>query len=263
MKLVLLIIDPQFDFCNPKGSLFVQGADNDMKRLADMIKKGKSYIDKIYVTLDEHNTIHIAHPVFWMDSHGNNPQPFTIISSEDLKKRKWVTTNLEMMDKAFSYVRELEKRGRYNLCIWPPHCIKGSIGATIVSELHEALQAWEVEKWRTVEIITKGENIWTEHYSAIKAEVPDPDDPKTFINHSFIENLKKADLIGIAGEALSHCVASTVKDIAEYMGEEYISRFVLLEDATSPVGGFEAFGESFKKEMVVRGMKVSNTVEFL
>jgi len=36
MNVHLLIIDPQNDFSNPQGSLFVPGADDDMKRLATM-----------------------------------------------------------------------------------------------------------------------------------------------------------------------------------------------------------------------------------
>lgn len=263
MNVALLIIDPQYDFCSPEGSLYVPGAYDDIKRLAEMIIKGKSFIDKIYVTLDEHNIIHIAHPVFWKNSQGNNPQPFTIISLDDLKSGKWVTANPEMFKKAFYYVSELEKRGRFNLCVWPPHCIKGSLGATIMPELLKAIQAWEIEKWNTADFITKGENIWTEHYSAIKAEVPDLDDPKTNINKHLIDGLKKADLIYIAGEALSHCVANTIKDIAEYIGEENISKLILLEDATSPIKGFESVAEYFKVNMISRGMRISNTRDFI
>lgn len=263
MKIDLLIIDPQHDFCHPGGSLYVEGAREDMERLASMVRREKEKIDAIHVTLDQHNTIHIAHPVFWIDSHGNHPEPFTLITMEDLKNGRWMTARPSMMERAVSYVSELEKKGRYNLCIWPPHCIKGSLGATIVPQLHEALQAWEVEKFKSINIITKGENIWTEHYSAVKAEVPDPFDPGTDINTAFIEMLREADLIGIAGEALSHCVANTVRDIVDNTGDEFISRLVLLEDATSPVKGFESLAEDFIKEMVSKGMRVISTNDFI
>lgn len=36
----------------------------------------------------------------------------------------------------------------------------------------------------------KSKNIWTEHYSAVKAEVEDPDDPKTRINAELIRAVK-------------------------------------------------------------------------
>ncbi len=259
MKIDLLVIDPQYDFCHPKGSLYVNGAQEDMDRLAEFIKNNTKNIENIHITLDEHNIIHIAHPVFWRDSSGNHPEPFTIISLKDLEQGRWNTAHSWMLEKAIEYVRELETRGRYSLCIWPPHCIKASLGATIVPELHKAIHEWEVEKFATAHIITKGENIWTEHYSALKAEVPDPSDPHTDLNKSFINKIKDADIIFVAGEALSHCVANTIRDIVDYMGNDFASRFVLLEDATSPVQGFEGLAKDFIDDMVARGMRMANT----
>ena len=40
-KNAILIIDAQYDFCNPDGALFVSGADADMQRLKKFI------IDKV------------------------------------------------------------------------------------------------------------------------------------------------------------------------------------------------------------------------
>ncbi len=68
MDLRLLIIDPQNDFCDKRGSLFVPGADKDMVHLARMIKRLKDKISDIHVTLDTHHYVDIAHPGFWVDS---------------------------------------------------------------------------------------------------------------------------------------------------------------------------------------------------
>jgi len=263
MKIDLLIIDPQYDFCHPEGSLYVYGADDDMKRLANMINRSKRKIDAIHITLDQHNIIHIAHPVFWVDPQGRHPEPFTVITLDDVIKGNWKTTKSFMMEKATSYIKELSLKGRYELSIWPPHCIIGSLGATIMPVLHEALKSWEIDRFSTVNIFTKGENIWTEHYSAIKAEVPDPFDPKTEINKTLIDALQHADFIVVAGEALSHCVANTIKDIADTLGDKYLSRIVLLDDATSPVKGFENLAADFIKDMKSKGMKISNTRDFV
>lgn len=83
-KIALLIIDGQFDFCNPQGSLFVQGADTDMVRVGDFIKKNEKRIDFIGLTMDSHQVNDISHPSFWMDKDGNYPNPFTIISVADV-----------------------------------------------------------------------------------------------------------------------------------------------------------------------------------
>jgi nicotinamidase-related amidase len=121
-----------------------------------------------------------------------------------------------------------------------------------------------------VDFVTKGSNYKTEHYSAVQADVPDPADPDTMLNQRLIETLQRADIILLSGEALSHCVANTVRDIANNFGEDNIKKMVLLRDATSPVPNppgpgapdFVKMGEDFIKEMVGRGMKVSSTVDF-
>ena len=79
MNIQLLVIDPQKDFCDPTGALYVKGAEKDMERLAAMVDKNGDKIDDIRVTLDSHQKIHIAHPICWQDAKGNHPAPFTII----------------------------------------------------------------------------------------------------------------------------------------------------------------------------------------
>ena len=44
MSNALLIIDPQNDFCNPNGTLFVSGAEEDCERLAEFIDNNSSKI---------------------------------------------------------------------------------------------------------------------------------------------------------------------------------------------------------------------------
>jgi nicotinamidase-related amidase len=79
-KNALLIIDPQVDFCDPKGKLYVNGAEKDMERVAKFILQNKEKIDYIAITLDSHRPIDISHPAFWQDCDGNHPGPFTIIT---------------------------------------------------------------------------------------------------------------------------------------------------------------------------------------
>jgi len=38
-RIDLLIIDPQVDFCDPSGALYVPGAEKDMERLSEMVKR--------------------------------------------------------------------------------------------------------------------------------------------------------------------------------------------------------------------------------
>jgi nicotinamidase-related amidase len=131
-------------------------------------------------------------------------------------------------------------------------------------ELRDALLQWERQRFTMVDYVTKGSNPWTEHYSAVCADVPDPADPGTQINTRFIQTLTEADVVAIAGEAGSHCLAYTVRDVANSFGDDsYVQRLVLLEDATSPVSGFENLQSDFIREMRGRGMQVTTTRDFL
>lgn len=262
-KLEFLIIDPQNDFCNLKGSLFVPGADEDMKRLSALLLRLQNKIDDIHVTLDSHRFVDIAHPIFWIDSEGNNPTPFTIITVDDVEQGKWTTTNPAYRKRAFEYVKALGTHNRYLLCIWPPHCLIGTWGHNVADTIQNALLNWEKGRFAVVDYVTKGSNIWTEHYSAVQADVPDAQDPGTMLNTQLIETLERADMIILSGEALSHCVANTVRDIANTFGEDNIKKMMLLEDCCSNVPGFENMGQEFVLEMAGRGMKLVKSTEFM
>ncbi len=262
-KIHLVVIDPQVDFCDPKGALYVGGADKDMQRLATMLKRLKDKIDDIHVTLDSHHLVHIAHPIFWKDSAGNPPKPFTIITAKDVRDGTWTTRMPSTFKRAKEYVEKLETNARYPLCIWPPHCLIGSMGQTVFPPLYEALMEW-CGDFATVDFVTKGSNVFTEHYSAIVADVPDASDPGTQMNVGFLNTINEADLVLLAGEARSHCLANTGRDACNYFSDDsLVKKLVLLEDATSDVGGFEKLGQDFVTDMKKRGMQVTTTKDFL
>jgi len=275
-RIELIGIDPQMDFCTTeilaedgivlrrKGALCVPGAEADMIRVAAMIKRIMPKIDDIHITLDSHHYFDVAHPIYWKDTSGKNPDPFTIISASDVENGTWTPTVSSLFKKSLEYVRALETNGKYPLCIWPPHCIIGSKYHAVVPELFEALIEWEKTQIAMVDYVTKGSNPFTEHYSAVSADVIDPQDPGTQINTKLINTLVKADIVIAFGEAGSHCLSSTIRDIVSNFGDDsYVKKIVLLTDATSPVPGFEHLQDDFIKDMVAKGMQLSTTTEFL
>lgn len=290
----LIIIDGQNDFlCPPPGpgetfvpgkhgALSVAGADQEAERLAAMINRLGRKISKIHATLDSHHPIHIAHPIFWKDEHGNHPDPFTIISADDVRQGRWTCTllgyynsdkKITFQDKALSYVEILEKNGRYPLCIWPPHCLIGTPGHNVYGPLFEAYNAWiEDQNAGFVNYVIKGDWPFTEHYSAIQADVPDPAVPKTQINADLLKDMAEADIVVWAGWAGSHCLANTGRDAVNYFGQgenPFIKKSVLLTDVCAPVGDlpgstmFHDMRENFIKEMDQRGMQLATTDTFL
>ena len=262
-KIHLIIIDPQNDFCDPNGSLFVPGADEDMKRLAAMLSRLKDKIADIHVTLDSHRKVDISHPIWWKDSGGNHPGPFTSISAADVDSGRWTTTQPSAYKRSLEYLRTLEAGGRYPHVIWPYHCLIGDGGHSVFPELSAALHDWE-DRYAMTDFLTKGSNPWTEHFSAVQAEVPDPQDQTTQVNTNLINTLEEADITLWAGEALSHCLANSVRDVAtNFSAQKYVEKMVLLTDASGNVPSFEKYGDDFVREMTAKGMQLSTTVDFL
>lgn len=259
----LVLIDPQKDFCDPSGALFAPGADADMARVATMVERLGPRLSDVHVTLDSHRKVDISHPMWWRVPGGGAPDPFSQITADDLRTGTVGTARPSMHDRTLAYLEQLERAGRYPHTIWPYHCLIGDEGHSVVPVLSDALHEWE-ERFKIVDFITKGSNPWTEHFSGVRAEVPDPADPGTQVDPGFIRTLAEADVILMAGEALSHCLANTVRDVAdELSAPEYIRKIHLLTDATSNVPGFESLGEDFVREMTARGMQCTTTTEFM
>jgi nicotinamidase-related amidase len=271
-KIRLLIVDGQQDFSierdpqNPSkryGALSVAGGEEAMERTAAMIRRAPEKFDSIHPTMDSHHVNHIAHCGLWMDKYGNHPPIYTVISASDVENGVWGPINPGWRGIFLDYVRQLEKNGRYMLCIWPVHCVIGTWGHAFHPTLADALYEWEDSQKKNLDIVTKGSNWKTEHYSAIQADVPDPNDPTTQFNTNFVQVLQTADIIPITGIALSHCVCNTVTDAADKFDPANIKKFVLLTDTCPSVGGYEHLGEKFIKDMVARGMQLSTSVDFL
>lgn len=258
----LLVIDPQNDFCDPQGSLSVPGADADIDRLAVMVRRLKDRLTDVHVTLDSHRRVDISHPLWFRDGSGKHPAPFTSIRAADLHQGRWSTTHPGAWDRTVAYLEALEAGGRYPHVVWPEHCLIGTEGHAVHPILMDSLSEWE-DRFALVDFVTKGSNPWTEHFSAVQAEVPDPEDPGTQVNTTLVRTLEEADVVLLAGEASSHCLANTVRDIAAHFADpSWIRKLVLLEDATSPVPGFESYAADFVRDMTALGMSVTTTTRF-
>lgn len=137
-RTTLLIIDPQIDF-HPGGSLAVAGSDDDARRIAGMIEEKGLEIERIVVTMDTHAPTHIAHGCMWKDPKNDaiSPDPFTLISSADIRADKWTARDNEKRDLYLQYCEGLEAKGRFQLCIWPEHCVKGTAGHAVYPIIFE------------------------------------------------------------------------------------------------------------------------------
>ena len=285
-RIDLIVIDGQNDFLDPNGALYVQGAELEAVKLAAMIDRLGSKIYKIHATLDSHFPVDIAHPIMWVDENGNHPTPMiTQITADDVRSGKWKCSlvgniydpiekkNISFREKCLKYVEALETNGRYPLTIWNPHCLIGSWGHNVFPALFEAYSRWnEKSKSPWVNYVVKGDNVWTEHYSAIKADVPDPTDPKTQLNTPLLETINNADMVVWSGWAGSHCLANTANDVSDFgAADEIYKKSILLEDLSAPVvtpdpqlnQTFADYRTDFIENMRSKGVKITTSEEFL
>lgn len=237
-KILFLGIDIQTDFMD-NGALGVAGAKQDVIRLSQFLYKHMDKLSKIIVSLDTHEVKQIFHPCWWVDIEGNHPAPYTIIKASDLTEGKWRAT----VDPALSknYVRHLEKADK-QLCIWPYHCINGTVGATLESQFNNIIHFISLAQNIPLTKINKGQYPLSEMYGIIKPEYSMHDDTNT----DLLTEIASFDKIIIAGEAKSHCVLESIRQICEYYFDklEITRKIYVLTDCMSDIQGFEQYSET-------------------
>ncbi|OGO20532.1 MAG: isochorismatase [Chloroflexi bacterium RBG_16_48_8] len=251
----LILVDVQNTFCLPDFELYVRGrsgtgAIDDNRRLCKFIYKNLHRITQISPTMDTHQILQIFHSIFLIDEVGEHPSSYTLISEEEIRAGRWKinpailpTLQLESSyTQAYlqHYVHELRKTGKYDLTIWPYHAMLGGIGHALVPAIEEAIFFHSVARCCQPDFQIKGDHPLTEHYSVIGPEVMEDAEGKSIAtrNDAFLQKLTNFEMIVIAGQAKSHCVAWTIDDLLKEMhskDEEWVRKVYLLEDCTSPV----------------------------
>ncbi len=232
-KTVLLVIDAQNDFHDiATAALPVTGAVKDTQRIADFISKQDP--STIFASLDSHYSLDIAHPTWWSDSKGNIVGPFTPISSADIENGKY--TARVQPTRSLAYVKALEANGEFSHFIWPEHCLMGSEGQALHPIFFDAIKKWMGDDLKWVNFINKGVNPFTEHFGIFRANVPLTEDPATQVNQGIFQVLNSHDIVYLAGQARTHCVANSLKQMLE-IAPQLASKIVVLEDCMSDVPG--------------------------
>ncbi|NJR69846.1 MAG: isochorismatase [Synechococcales cyanobacterium CRU_2_2] len=260
-RICLLAIDVQNTFCLPNFELFVGGrsgtsAVDDTIRLCEFVYQHLNRITEIVPTLDTHTATQIFHPIFWVDSNGNPPEPMTLIELNDVIEEKWrvnpamaasLQRSLESLQEfARHYTRSLSQNGKYPLTIWPYHSMLGGLGHALVSAFEEACFVHNIARQHQTRFELKGGHPLTEHYSVLRPEILAEPLSGTRIdpagnaqkNTALIHHLLGFDAILVAGQAKSHCVAWTIEDLLneiEQRDPRLAQKVYLLEDCTSVV----------------------------
>lgn len=256
MKIALLLIDPQFDFCHPQGALYVPGADQDVIRIAQFIDDYSSKIHQLIITLDKHQVIDISHPGFWTNDDGALPDPFTVITASDVDNLNWIPKFNPGYVR--NYLHKLEDQGQFQHIIWPEHCLIGTKGAAIDDTISSAVIRWVHREGRNYKTITKGQHPYTEHFGAFRAQLPVHGAPDTELNTKLLDSLKPFDKIILAGEARSHCVATSLAQIMQY-APGLVSKLIVLTDCMSDVTGLGHLAEPIYTQALADGVKFTKS----
>jgi nicotinamidase-related amidase len=254
-RISLLLVDVQNTFCIPEFELYVggvsgTGAVDDNRRLCRFIYRNLNVITEICPTMDTHQAMQIFHSIFLVNEKGEHPEPYTLITSEDIEQGAWLfnpelSSSLDI-DESYGqeylrhYARKLKEGGKYDLTIWPYHAMLGGIGHALVSAVEEAIFFHGLARYSQPDFQVKGGNPFTENYSVLRPEVIEDAEGEQIAqkNVKLINKLLEFDAIILGGEAKSHCVAWTINDLLneiQVSDKKLAEKVYLLEDCSSPV----------------------------
>jgi nicotinamidase-related amidase len=229
----LLLIDVQKDFCFPEGSLYVAGrsgtgAVDDSRRIAELVYRNLDVITDITTTMDTHFAYQIFFPAFWITRDGAPLAAHRVITGDEIAAgdvrpnpavAKWLCGGNYpwLVQQTQYYCKQLEAAGKYQLYLWPPHCLLGSDGHALAGVVHEARMFHAFARGAQSWVEVKGGNPLTENYSVLRPEVLTRFDgaPLAQRNTQFVRTLMAADAVVIAGQAASHCVKSSIDDLLD------------------------------------------------
>lgn len=262
-RTALIIIDPQVDFVE-YGKLAVTGGQAAMNRVANFITHNCNKLSHISITLDSHHQHHIAHPIIFIDNNTNkHPNIYTSIKKDDIIGNNPTirASNPAWQQEIEDYILGLEQRNNVrkgfnipeiNHTIWPPHCLIGTDGMSVVPSVMEAITNWEQSTNKVAGKTTKGSFIFAEHFSVFKAEVADDREPMTKVNWPLINMLANYDTLIWSGLAEDYCLANSFYDFLIELGgnddatmKEIGKKMIFATDGTAAVGLDKSLSSSF------------------
>mmetsp|Transcript_4359 Transcript_4359/g.11979 ORF Transcript_4359/g.11979 Transcript_4359/m.11979 type:complete len:313 (-) Transcript_4359:127-1065(-) len=222
---------------------------------AQELKEGKTWKPRSNLTLDEN----VLDPAVFDDCDSVMTTTTTIDDKVTDKKKKKKNNSIDLEKYCIAYAERLEAKGRFQICIWPEHCLIGTHGHAMVDVIQQACAEWTETTGRSVEWCWKGQHILTEMYSALEADVPTTVD--TRLNRSLLASWQRSDRVWVCGQAMSHCVNYTVRDLVEHWPAGSVDQVGILTDCASAVPGFEAAAETFLQDMKAKGVVLKKAAE--
>ena len=258
-KVSVVMIDNQNTFCLPNGQLYVGGrsgfgAVDNSNNTCSLIYTNLDVISNITYTLDTHLPLQIFHALFWVNDKGEHPSKYMLITLDDVMNGKWkinpeviymydLPEDYDLKTYAQEYIKALNEDNKYLLILWPYHAMVGGAYHALVGTIEEAVMFHCAARQVNPTVKIKGQNPFTESYSAIAPEFISVPTGTVQVDYDFMRCLEKWDYTIWTGQAKSHCVAWTLADYIKYIKQTYsaekasdmISRIYVAEDCMSSV----------------------------
>lgn len=177
-KTALILVDIQYDFLPPDGSLAVNEGNQILEPTYKLLDNAREYFDLVVASQDYHPVSHVS----FASTHGKDP--FTAIEVPKLHSEETITQML-----------------------WPDHCVQGSKGC----ELEAGIQTRLDKLSDMVQYIRKGDNIAVDSYSAFADNQYISFTPLTRALHA----AEITDVV-ICGLATDYCVRATAIDACKF-----------------------------------------------
>ena len=202
---MLLIIDPNNDFADSRGALYVPNAEKGVAAIAQYIADNDP--EAIVVSQDTHRRYHVGHCAYWQ---GKGVKPFANVRSEDVESGR-IAPTFAPKEQALHYLKGMESLGRTHT-LWPEHCLIGSWGWAFPDLLVQAINAWDDihHAQRPLHVYQKGEFADAEMFSIF-----------SYVNESapncrgkqILDQMATYEEVVVCGFAKDYCVAESVKDM--------------------------------------------------
>ena len=202
---MLLIIDPNNDFADSRGSLYVPHADKSIEAIAQYIAENDP--EAIAISLDTHRRYHVGHCAYWQ---GEGVKPFANVHAKDVE-RGAITPTFAPKEQVLTYLRAMESQGKAHT-LWPEHCLVGSWGWALPDVLVQAISAWDElhDGQRSLHVYQKGEFAGAEMFSIFSyVSEPTPNEQ----GKQVLDQLAQYEEVVVCGFAKDYCVAESVKDL--------------------------------------------------
>ncbi|KAH3901765.1 uncharacterized protein SCODWIG_02362 [Saccharomycodes ludwigii] len=206
----LLVIDMQYDFLPPNGSLAVKFGDKILKPLKQYIDENINNFEIIIFTQDYHPIDHISFACNHPNKKDFDPITYkfpdtetSLASNNNMATSNSIPKEAKISSLNMQSKTPLKDTKSFNSLLWPKHCVQNTKGCEIHSIFTDYFNTLD-NKYNRIKVVKKGYLPDREYYSCFNDIW---NDHKTEVSEYLqADGDKKIKNVYIVGLALDYCV---------------------------------------------------------